>query len=204
MSLLIDTRELARTARTLEGTLDVSALPRLASLLSPPEGQLRWQVRGERHERPDGGHDDLMHAELAADVSMQCVRCLGAAPVALRVANSFRVVDSEEQAEREDLDDPEFDVIAGGRAFDLGALIEDEAIMGLPSVGRHEDCELPLGGATTDAVAHAAPDGAGEDPRTSKRQGPSGEDEAGARSDSDREDRIRPFADLAALTKRRH
>ncbi|HRO62064.1 MAG TPA: YceD family protein, partial [Burkholderiaceae bacterium] len=133
MALLIDTRELARTGRTLEGTLDVGDLPRLASLLAREEGLLHWQARGERRERADGGHDDLLHVELSSEVHMQCVRCLADAPVELRVANAFRLVGSDEQAEREDLEDSEFDVLVGGARFDLGELIEDEAIMGLPS-----------------------------------------------------------------------
>jgi len=208
MTLQIDIHELARTGRTLEGTLEVAETPRLASLLAREEGQVRWQARGERRERPDGDHDDLLHLALSSELQMQCVRCLADAPVSLRVATSFRLVDTEEQAEREDLEDSRFDVLVGSPRFDLGELIEDEAIMALPSLPRHEDCALPDAADPVQAPVDPARrdstpvgsvsngQGAGEPRSGAGGRGESGQAENG--------ERIRPFADLAERMKRRH
>ncbi|MFP5406811.1 MAG: YceD family protein, partial [Gammaproteobacteria bacterium] len=173
------TRELTRSARTLEGTLPLSRLPRLASMLSDDAGELAWRARGEQRKRADGSVEEILHLSIDAEVRMDCVRCLGEAPVALGAERDFRLVGSEEQAAREDAEDDEYDVLAGGKRFDLGALIEDEAIMALPPLARHEACELP------EDEARSGADG-----------GPAGENGS--------DGRIRPFSELAALSKRKH
>jgi uncharacterized protein len=75
-----------------------------------------------------------------------CVRCLG--PVAIDVADrrEFLLVDDEQTAER--LDDPESDleVIAADVPFRLAELVEDELILAIPPLPRHDDCVLPAGG----------------------------------------------------------
>jgi uncharacterized protein len=176
LPLIVDSRELARTGRSLEGGFEVRRLERLASLLSRDEGGIAWRVRGERRQRADGGHDDFLHLDLDGRVAMQCVRCLGDASVAIRVDRGFRLVGSEARAAREDTEESEFDVLAGGARFDLGELIEDEAIMALPAIARHEDCALPAGAADPEQTGPAEP--------------------------SPGEERVNPFAALAGLKKR--
>lgn len=176
LPLIVDSRELTRTGRALEGGFAVRSLERLASLLSRDEGGLVWRVRGERRQRADGGHDDFLHLDIDGRVAMQCVRCLGEAPVAIHVDRGFRLVGSEAQAAREDTEESEFDVLAGGARFDLGELIEDEAIMALPPIARHENCALPVEAGSPDPGPAAAP--------------------------SPDEARINPFAALAELKKR--
>jgi len=176
LPLVVDSRELTRTVRTLEGSFEVRRLERLASLLSRDEGSLAWGAQGARRLRADGGHEELLHLGLDGQVTMQCVRCLGDVPVAIHVDRDFRLVGSEAQAAREDAEESELDVLVGGARFDLGELIEDEAIMALPPIARHEACVLP--------------EGAGE-------SGP-----GQAADPSPREERANPFAALAALKKR--
>jgi uncharacterized protein len=50
-------------------------------------------------------------------------------------------VDSEAQAEQQD-DESEEDLLVMSRDFDLMALIEDEVLMDLPVVPRHEVCPV--------------------------------------------------------------
>lgn len=144
-SLRIDTAEFARTAGEHHGRFTPADLERLASLLSDGAGELRWRARGARRRRPDGDHDDLLFLALDGELGMPCVRCLERVPVRIEAERAFRLVASEDQAEREDVDEVDHDVLAGGQRFDLGALIEDEAIMTLPPIVRHEDCPLPPG-----------------------------------------------------------
>lgn len=181
MPLLIDTRELTRCAKTVQGTLEFSALPRLASLLAHEQGELVWRAQGESRKRIDGFTDELLHLWVEGEVTMECVRCLGDTVVALQAERDFRLVGSEEQAAREDAEDAEYDVLAGGKRFDLAGLIEDEAIMALPPVARHEHCELP---------GEPQPDGA--------------EGDAGHAGANGSKARISPFSDLSALIRRRH
>lgn len=178
LPLVVDSRELARTGCALEGSFEVRRLERLVSLLSSDQGGLAWRVRGERRPRAEGGHDDFLHLAIEGQVAMQCVRCLGNVAVTIHVDRDFRLVASEVQAAREDAEESDVDVLAGGARFDLGELIEDEAIMALPPIARHENCALPLGAVPSEA---------------DRAQGPEPDEE-----------RIRPFAALAALKDKGH
>lgn len=141
MTNTIDTARLARNAATLEGGLAVERLPRLASLLATPEGVVDWSVRGRRHLRPEGGHDDFLELSFSAVLHPACVRCLEPVEIEFGDTRRFRLVDSEAEAERLDPQDDDYDVLAGGSRFDLDALIEDEVILALPPMPRHDRCE---------------------------------------------------------------
>lgn len=137
----IDSARLARDGRTLAGELAVGKLPRLASLLATAEGRIDWSARGWRNVRPEGGHDDFLELSFSATLHPACVRCLEPVAVSVSDTRRYRLVDSEAEAERLDPEDDEFDVLVGGPRFDLEALIEDEAILALPPMPRHERCE---------------------------------------------------------------
>ncbi|HEY0877252.1 MAG TPA: DUF177 domain-containing protein [Zeimonas sp.] len=137
----IDTSRIARSGQSLSGEMAVERLPRLASLLASPDGRLEWSVRGWRNARAEGGYDDFLELSFSGMLQPACVRCLE--PVAVQVSDTrrYRLVGSEAEAERLDPEDDEYDVLAGGVRFDLDALIEDEAILALPPMPRHEQCE---------------------------------------------------------------
>lgn len=141
MKNAIDTARLARSRETLTDELAVGQLPRLASLLASAEGSIRWSVRGWRDERPEGGHDDFLELSFSATLQPACVRCLEPIAVAVADTRCYRLVDSEAEAERLDPDDDDYDVLAGGARFDIDALVEDEVILALPPMPRHEHCE---------------------------------------------------------------
>lgn len=170
---MIDTASLARDGRTLAGELAVGKLPRLASLLATAEGVIDWSARGWRNARPEGGHDDFLELSFSANLHPACVRCLE--PVAVPVSDTrrYRLVDSEAEAERLDPEDDEYDVLVGGPRFDLEALIEDEAILALPPMPRHEHCEpaMPLDDEAPAEEEREKPFAA---LRQLKRSGPSG------------------------------
>ena len=80
---------------------------------------------------------------------MVCQRCLLPVDVPLLVERSFRFVADEATAEALD-DEVEEDLLALSRDFDLHALIEDELLMALPVVPRHEECPTPVTLASSD------------------------------------------------------
>jgi len=140
MKTTIDTARLVRNGETLDGVLPVERLPRLASLLATAEGSIDWRARGWRSARPEGGHDDFLELSFSGSVQPACVRCLDPVTVEIGDTRRYRLVDSEAEAERLDPEDDEYDVLAGGPRFDLDALIEDEAILALPPMPRHDHC----------------------------------------------------------------
>ena len=82
---------------------------------------------------------------------MECQRCLTPVDVPLDVERSFRFVADEATAEALDEECDE-DLLALSREFDLRELIEDELLMALPGVPRHEECptSVPLASSNDD------------------------------------------------------
>jgi uncharacterized protein len=74
---------------------------------------------------------------------LQCQRCLQSMRQSLHAERSFRFVRSEAEALRLD-EDSEDDVLLLQPRLDLMDLLEDEFILGLPIVPRHETCPAPL------------------------------------------------------------
>ena len=79
---------------------------------------------------------------------------------ALQVDRVIRFVEGEETAERLD-EEGEEDVLALSRSVDLLELVEDELILALPIVPRHETCPEPLV-VSKEASAHIKEEGPGE------------------------------------------
>ncbi len=100
---------------------------------------VRWRAVGE--SRTAAGREDevWLHLTAAVDLPLTCQRCLEPVDIAVSVDRSFRFVADEATAEEQD-ELAEEDVLVLDRSLDLGALIEDEVLMELPLVPRHEIC----------------------------------------------------------------
>ncbi len=97
-----------------------------------------------------------LHVEAETRVTLECQRCLRPVDVELKVNRSFLFVSGEDAAARLDTDS-EDDVLALTRALDLRELIEDELLLALPIVPRHEVCPTPLRAPVGDEVADNKP-----------------------------------------------
>lgn len=152
----IDIDRLARRGETLSGHWPLAAFDRLAGLLASDEGEVRWQAGARRQRRVEGGEDTYLVLAIEAKLQVPCVRCLGPLEVDVDDRREFMLVADEETAER--LDDPEseLEVIAADTPFRLAELVEDELILAVPPLPRHEACELPAGHGQP---PHADPDG---------------------------------------------
>lgn len=91
-----------------------------------------------------GGEPQVwLHLKADTCVQLECQRCLSPVQVAVHAERSFLFVQGEEAAA--DLDEEsEDDVLALTRALDLRSLVEDELLLALPLVPRHEVCPEPL------------------------------------------------------------
>lgn len=131
------------TGGEARGDLQLAQMERLVSLLADEAGSLSWEARGWV-ERALGG-DEAMMLQLHATARplLTCSNCLEPVAVDLAFDRTLRIVADEASAARLDELDPEVDVIAGSRHFDLLELIEDEAILALPPLARHDQCAAP-------------------------------------------------------------
>lgn len=144
----LDVEGFARAAGTLDGELQALTLGRLAEMAAddaPASGwpAVRWQARGEQRAVRGGEPQVWLHLQAQAEVSLCCQRCLQPVRLPLELEREYRFVRDEELAASEDVDAEE-DVLSLGGRFDLIELIEDELLMALPLVPRHERCPQPL------------------------------------------------------------
>ncbi len=142
---LFDVKLVCRDAAQLEGSFALATMVRLAtSLQGVPDTAVTWKVQGSRRPVTGGEPEHWLHLQAQARVPLQCQRCLQTYTQALHVDRRFLFVAHESQAERMD-EELEDDVLVMPVRLDLAELLEDELILALPLVPRHEDaCPLPL------------------------------------------------------------
>jgi uncharacterized protein len=152
----LDVAAFARAAGALQGRTPQTALQRLCDSLEPLPGEeahdVDWRAVGSL--RPvKGGEAELWLALSAqAQVMLQCQRCLQPVAQVLDVDRHFRFVRTEDEAVRLD-EESEDDVLVLPRSLDVLELLEDELLLALPLVPRHEICPEPLPMSAGDLVA---------------------------------------------------
>lgn len=153
-TLTCDAFELARHRRVIEGELPVEQLARLAASVAQPTGTLRFRIVGGFDDQGRAGARLRLNGELA----LACQRC--GAPLAFRLERdaAFRFVASEEELNALPIDDDDdAEAIVAGHSTDLAAWIEDEVILSLPLVPRHDECLTNVTVAGKEAAAEERP-----------------------------------------------
>ena len=145
----------------MQGRLRLDELPRLQeSVLPPPAGQAQpvfeWSAAGSFRQPVGRDAQVRLHLQAGGAVRVTCQRCLEPLAVTLAVDNRLRFVEGEEAAQKlDELTDDE-DVLALQPRLDLVELIEDELILALPLVPRHEHCPVTLPASAADEGAEDA------------------------------------------------
>ena len=150
----------ARRQGELSGSTPIVQLERLQDLLviasRDPQAMVAWSATGELRSPRGGSHEVWLHLAARGLLRMQCQRCLQGVEVELDVARSFLFVHGEALAAERDAY-TEDDVLPLTRALDLVALVEDELLLALPIVPRHEPaCPQPLTAAFDDPAPEPA------------------------------------------------
>jgi uncharacterized protein len=110
--------------------------PQAPATLNTP---VTWRALGELVEDASGHQQHWLHLQAHTAIPMTCQRCLTPVQVPLDVDQSFRFVASEDEAMEQD-DEAEEDLLVLSREFNLSELLEDELLMAVPLVPRHEVC----------------------------------------------------------------
>ncbi len=148
----LDVAAFARAGGLLQGR---EPLRQRSRLLDETHGQgaelpVQWEARGETVAVTGGEPQIWLHLKASAVLPLTCQRCLAPVDVALVVDRSFRFVADEATAMALD-DESEEDLLAISRDFDLAELVEDELLMEMPPVPRHEVCPVDVKLVATDA-----------------------------------------------------
>lgn len=144
----LDVQAVAKQGAELAGEWPLTELARLHDSAHPDvppsaADTVEWRVRGEQRMMSGAQPQVWLHLQARAAMSVQCQRCLKALPVALAVDRDFRFVAGEDEAAALD-EQLEEDVLELTRSLDLRQLVEDELLLALPLVPRHEACPTPL------------------------------------------------------------
>lgn len=144
---VIDSLEFSRDGRALEGEIGVASLGRLADVVVEPVGTLRCTLRGLPPEQRRDGKPGL-ELVVSGSLRLRCERCLQPMDYPLRVASRLLLIAAGEPWPDEDEDvepdDDEWDAIEASREQSVLALVEDEVLLALPIVPRHEACKPPV------------------------------------------------------------
>jgi uncharacterized protein len=144
----LDLFEFAQSRRQAAGGVRASQLPRMLNEM-PADAPDRdtvftWQAEGSTQPelQDDGTEAPQPYLRLAVhgSVWIECQRCLSPYSQHLDVDATYRIVATEEEADEFPLDDDEVEVIVGSRQFDLVDLIEEELLLSLPLVPKHDVC----------------------------------------------------------------
>lgn len=140
----LDVADAARRGESLSGAWPLAGFARLTPMLHASAdaaalAAVRWHLHAGLHRRAGAPAEPRLHLQVTAQLWLECQRCLQAVEVVLQVDRVFRFVADEASAEAEDAAS-EDEVLALPAWLDLHALVEDELLLDLPLVPRHERC----------------------------------------------------------------
>jgi uncharacterized protein len=196
----LDLFEFARQGQHAADELRIEQLPRMLTEVAADaparadyDPVLRWRAEGgvALELRPDGGEAQVAYLRLSVhgSVWLECQRCLEAYRQPLEVETHCRIVESDDEADAMPLDDDQPEIVVGSRRFDLMELIEEELLLSLPLVPKHDVCPQIHESLVTGAAGEWARDWT-ED-----------EDEEADEGDAADSPRPNPFAALEALKR---
>jgi uncharacterized protein len=143
----LDVAQLAASGAEVAGEWPHDGLARLAAATLPAESDaervVTFRAAGSRAQLEGAGWQPALQLQAATQVRLECQRCLLPMAVPLRVDRRFFFVPGEDAAAGLDADSDD-DVLALTPAFDLRALVEDELLLALPLVPRHETCPVAV------------------------------------------------------------
>ena len=148
----LDLKTLAHSGSEIAGSDVLSKYERLSQEArgQAADSPIEWSALGEIRSVQTGEDQVWLHVTARVSMPLVCQRCMGPMDVALDVSPSFRFVATEEIALAQD-EDAEEDVLVFSREFNLAALIEDELLMALPLIPRHEVCPTHVKLSASDA-----------------------------------------------------
>lgn len=143
----IDSLEFAKQSLEIHDKIRASNLLGLEDVLHSGRGEFEFRVVGCRIGRDKSG----LRVEVKGVLGVQCQRCLEEMDYAVDFTRTFALVADESALPEEEFEDDEVDYLVADSRLDLGALIEEEILLGLPLAIRHEE-SCTGGGASVSVV----------------------------------------------------
>jgi len=145
----IDGFKFSETGGSAEGEVGLSSFARLKDLLNNDAGTVRYKLLGMRDllGRP------ALRVMVNGVLGLTCQRCLEALEFVVATDNALLLARSEAEIARQsdELDGPEW-IVSSSRLIVLD-LVEDELLLSVPPVPKHEACEVETSGIEGSGVA---------------------------------------------------
>jgi len=143
----LDVAAFAAGRGSIAGSWPLRSLPRLAAATLPladgGEDPVQWRAEGAAAALAGAGMQPALRLAAIGAVGLECQRCLQRMVVPLQVDRRLFFVAGEDAAASLDAES-EDDVLALEPSLDLRRLVEDELLLALPLVPRHDICPQPL------------------------------------------------------------
>ncbi len=137
--IVSDPFRFAAEGRSLSGTVPLLRLGRLADILFRNEGDVSFTLSGS--VAVDG--KDFLRLAASGVLTLQCQRCLSRLDWNLALESVLHLVSPGTPIPDEELEIDSFDTIEAVSDMDVLALLEEEIMLAVPIVPRHDDCEAP-------------------------------------------------------------
>ena len=141
----LDIKALALSGQEIAGSDLLSRFARLMQDLrgQSPDISITWTARAEMRWGASGQQEPWLHLGLQTALPLVCQRCMLPVDVPVSTQRVFRFVASEDEALTQD-EECEEDLLVLSREFNLLELIEDELVMEVPLIPKHEVCPVPV------------------------------------------------------------
>ncbi len=140
--LVIDSLKFAAGEEVITCRIPLSSLSRLADVVVDAAGFLECRFSGFRGQGELGGKLGL-YLQVSGCLGLRCQRCLSKLEFACAIDSRLLLVPEGEVWPDDELEAETYDAIPAERELSVMALVEDEVLMALPIVPRHEDCQVP-------------------------------------------------------------
>lgn len=140
----LDVAFAAREGTSLHGEWPLAGFGRLMEAGGEAGPAVAWSAVAGQRGRPGASPQASLRLVAQATVTRECQRCLQPMALALAVDRRFLFAADEASAAALDAETDEADVLVLTPRLDLHELVEDELLLALPIVPRHERCPEPL------------------------------------------------------------
>ena len=135
----VDPWRMADLGRSFSGKVAIAELPRLAKAVLESQGEAELELAFDR----DGQKRARLQGFVKATLALQCQRCLGPMRVPLESELSLVLVESMDEAER--LPEHYDPLLLEEPRIRLLDIVEDELLLSMPQVPRHNPGECGSG-----------------------------------------------------------
>jgi uncharacterized protein len=136
MPSIVELQRFCEESRVVEAEFSVTQLPRLLDSVADTMGGVSMQVRGS----VDARGWPVLDIRIAGVLHVLCMRCMRPMALPVDVGHTLAFGDDDSDAE---FDPESVEVLPLMAHIDLAELVEEEVLLSLPMLPRHEDCELP-------------------------------------------------------------